>query len=63
MKNQSHAVANAGAALSADLAPRIEKIFGPKADLMLRIQAACDAARVRKRAQGMKLKRYVAKAA
>jgi addiction module HigA family antidote len=57
------AVVNARAALSPDLALRIEKVFGPKVDLMLRIQAAYDSAQVRKRAKDLKVKRYIAKAA
>ena len=39
------AAANARASLSPDLTLRIERAFGPEADLMLRIQAAYDAAR------------------
>jgi addiction module HigA family antidote len=57
------AVINARAALSPDLALRVEKAFGPTVDHLLRIQAAYDAAQVRKRAKGIKVKRYVAKAA
>jgi addiction module HigA family antidote len=57
------AVVNARAALSPDLAMRIEKAFGPKVDLMLRIQAAYDAAEVRKREKAIKVKRYIARAA
>jgi antitoxin HigA-1 len=57
------AVVNGKAALSPDLALRIEKAFGPKVDLMLRIQAAYDAAQIRKRAGTIKVKRYQAKAA
>src|SRR6266481_2453411 len=57
------AVVNARAALSPDLALRIEKAFGPRVDLMLRIQAAYDVAQVRKRAKDVKVKRYVARAA
>lgn len=57
------AVVNKRAALSPDLALRIEKAFGPKVDLMLRIQAAYDAVQVRKRGKGIKVKRYVARAA
>ena len=57
------AVVNTRAALSPDLAMRIEKAFGPKVDLMLRIQAAYDAAEVRKRARAIKVKRYISKAA
>ena len=37
------AVINGRAALSPDLALRVEKAFGPKVDLLLRIQAAYDA--------------------
>ncbi len=57
------AVVNGRAALSPDLALRIEKAFGPKVDLMLRIQAAHDVAQVRKRAKEIKVKRYISKAA
>ncbi len=57
------AVVNGRAALSPDLALRIEKAFGPKVDLMLRIQAAYDAVAVRKLAARIKVKRYVTKAA
>jgi antitoxin HigA-1 len=57
------AVVNATAAISRDLALRIEKTFGPQVDLMLRIQAAYDIAQMRKRAKKIKVKRYVAKAA
>jgi addiction module HigA family antidote len=57
------AVINAKSALSPDLALRIEKAFGPTVDHLLRIQAAYDAAQVRKRAKRIKVKRYVAKAA
>lgn len=52
------AVVNGKAALSPGLALRIEKAFGPKVDLMLRIQAAYDAAQIRKRAKQIKVKRY-----
>ena len=52
------AVVNGRAALSPDLALRIEKAFGPKVDLMLRIQAAYDVAQIRKRAREIKVKRY-----
>ncbi|MBV9427294.1 MAG: HigA family addiction module antidote protein [Bradyrhizobiaceae bacterium] len=57
------AVINGRAALSPDLALRVEKAFGPTVDHLLRIQAAYDAAQVRKRSKGIKVKRYVAKAA
>jgi addiction module HigA family antidote len=51
------AVVNRRAALSPDLALRIEKAFGPKVDLLLRIQAAYDAAQIR-RAKTIKVRRY-----
>jgi antitoxin HigA-1 len=57
------AVINGRAALSPDLALRIEKGFGPRVDLMLRIQAAYDAAQIRKHAKDIKIKRYAARAA
>jgi addiction module HigA family antidote len=57
------AVVNSKAALSPHLAMRIEKAFGLKVDLMLRVQAAYDAAHIRRRAKEIKVKRYVAKAA
>jgi antitoxin HigA-1 len=57
------AVVNGKASLSPELALRVEKAFGPKVDHLLRIQAAYDAAQVRKRAKQIKVKRYVAKAA
>lgn len=57
------AVINGKAALSPDLALRVEKAFGPTVDLLLRIQAAYDAAQVRKRAKRIKVRRYVAKTA
>jgi antitoxin HigA-1 len=57
------AVVNERASLSPDLALRIEKAFGPKVDLMLRIQAAYDAAQIRKSGKAIKVKRYIPKAA
>jgi addiction module HigA family antidote len=57
------AVVNAKASLSADLALRIEKAFGPTVDHLLRVQAAYQAAQIRKRAKAIKVKRYVPKAA
>ncbi len=59
------AVVNGKAALSPELALRIEKAFGPEVGHLLRIQAAYDAAQIRKRAKTIKVKRYrtVAKAA
>ncbi|MBI5263294.1 MAG: HigA family addiction module antidote protein [Bradyrhizobium sp.] len=57
------AVVNGKASLSPELALRVEKAFGPEVDHLLRIQAAYDAAQIRKRAKNIKVKRYVAKAA
>lgn len=57
------AVVNGKASLSPELALRVEKAFGPEVDHLLRIQAAFDAAQIRKRAKQIKVKRYVAKAA
>lgn len=57
------AVVNGKASLSPELAMRVEKAFGPEVDHLLRIQAAYDAAQIRKRAKQIKVKRYVAKAA
>jgi addiction module HigA family antidote len=57
------AVVNGKAALSPELALRVEKAFGPEVDHLLRIQAAYDAAQVRKRSKEIKVKRYIAKAA
>jgi addiction module HigA family antidote len=57
------AVVNGKAALSPELALRVEKAFGPEVDHLLRIQAAYEAARIRKRAKTIKVKRYTAKAA
>jgi len=54
------ALLNCRAALSPEMALRIEKAFGPKMDTLLRIQAAYEAAEVRQRAADIKVKRYVA---
>jgi addiction module HigA family antidote len=43
------AVLNGRAALSAEMALRIEKAFGPRADHLLRVQLSHDLARVRRR--------------
>ena len=56
-------VLNGRAAMSAEVALRFEKAFGVSAGLLLRMQAAYALAEVRKRAKGIKVKRYVAKAA
>ena len=55
------ALLNARAALSADMALRIEKAFGPKMDTLLRMQTAYEIAQARDREADIKVKRYVAK--
>jgi addiction module HigA family antidote len=54
---------NGKAALTAEMAMRIHKAFGPDVDHLLRMQVAHDVAQVRRRAKAIKVKRYVAKAA
>ena len=54
---------NGKAALTAEMAMRIHKAFGPDVDHLLRMQVAYDVAQVRKRAKGIKVRRYVARAA
>jgi addiction module HigA family antidote len=51
-------VANGHAAVSAEMALRIEKAFGVSLDLLLRLQAGYDAALARKQAGKVKVKRY-----
>lgn len=47
------------AALTPEMALRIEKAFGPDMDHLLRMQLAYDVARTRQRARGIAIKRYV----
>ena len=54
---------NGKAALTAEMALRIQKAFGPDVDHLLRMQVAYDVAQIRKRTKEIKVKRYVAKAA
>ena len=54
------ALLNCRAALSPEMALRIEKAFGPKMDTLLRMQAAYEVAGVRQREADIKVKRYVA---
>ena len=56
------ALLNGRAALSPEMALRIEKAFGPKMDTLLRMQTAYDIAEARDRAGDIKVKRYVAPA-
>jgi antitoxin HigA-1 len=54
---------NGKAALTAEMALRIHKAFGPDVAHLLRMQAAYEAAQISKRARTIKVKRYAAKAA
>ena len=54
---------NGKATMTAEMAVRIHKAFGPDVGHLLRMQAAYDAAQIRKRAKAIKVKRYAAKAA
>jgi addiction module HigA family antidote len=49
--------------LTADMALRIEKAFGPAMDHLLRMQLAYDVAKARRRARSITVKRYVPPAA
>ncbi len=51
---------NGKAGLSAEMALRIEKAFGPKMDHLLRMQLAYDTAQVRMREGEIKVKRHKA---
>ena len=55
------ALLNARAALSPDMALRIEKAFGPKMDTLLRMQTAYEIAEARDREAEIKVKRYTGK--
>ena len=55
------ALLNGRAALSPDMALRVEKAFGPKMDTLLRMQTAFEIAETRDRETSIKVKRYVAK--
>jgi addiction module HigA family antidote len=47
------------AALTAEMALRIEKAFGPDMDHLLRMQLAYDVAKMREHARDIAIKRYV----
>ena len=49
---------NGNAALSAEMALRIEKAFGVSMDMLLRMQAWYDASRMRARADDIRVRRY-----
>src|ERR1044071_312717 len=51
------------AALTPEMALRIEKAFGPDMDHLLRMQLAYDVAKTRERARSIAVKRYVPPAA
>ncbi len=55
------ALLNARAALSPDMALRIEKAFGPKMDTLLRMQTAYEIAETRDREADIRVNRYAAK--
>jgi addiction module HigA family antidote len=50
---------NEKSALSAEMALRIEKAFGPKMDHLLRMQLEYDVAQARTREAGMKVRKFV----
>jgi len=54
------ALLNGRAALSSDMALRIEKAFGPKMDTLMRMQTSYDIARARSREATIRVRRYVA---
>jgi antitoxin HigA-1 len=52
------ALLNGRAALSPEMALRVEKAFGPKMDTLLRMQTAYEIAETRSREASIKVKRY-----
>jgi antitoxin HigA-1 len=58
------AVLNGRAKLTPEMAVRVQKSFGPKWEVMMRLQLQYDVAEMRKREKGIKVvKRYARKAA
>ncbi len=55
------ALLNERAALSPEMALRIEKAFGPRMDTLLRMQTSYEIAEARDRAASVKVRRYVPK--
>jgi addiction module HigA family antidote len=55
------ALLNCRAALSPEMALRVEKAFGVKMDTLLRMQTAWEIAKARKREKEIKVARYVSK--
>ncbi len=52
---------NEKAALTSDMALRLEKAFGPKMEHLMRMQLAYDLAQARKEERSISVKRYVGK--
>ncbi len=52
---------NEKAALTSDMALRVEKAFGPKMDHLMRMQLAYNLAQARKEERTIRVKRYVVK--
>lgn len=57
------AVLNGRAKLTPEMAVRIEKAFGPKWEVLMRLQLQFDVAEMKKRASRIKVKRFHPKAA
>ncbi len=57
------AMLNGRAKLTPEMAVRIEKAFGPKWEVLVRLQLQYDVAEMRKRTKEIKVKRYTPKAA
>jgi antitoxin HigA-1 len=55
------ALLNGRAALSPEMALRVEKAFGPRMDTLLRMQTAFEIAEAREKESTIKVKRYVGK--
>jgi len=54
------ALLNERAALTSDMALRVEKAFGPKMEHLMRMQLAYDLAQARREEKSMTVERYVA---
>lgn len=54
---------NGKSSLTAEMAFRIHKAFGPDPDMLMNLQIRHDLARIRRRARSIKVKRYYGKAA
>jgi len=49
---------NGNSSLSPEMALRVEKAFGLRKDILLRMQAHCDVMRMRSRTDGINVERY-----